>query len=57
MRMAKNLLMKYIALFPGEAADLSRLLNQMSNNQEITSRNTYPGHVTASGIVIHEGKI
>lgn len=52
-----DLLKKYSERFPDEMHRLAPLLQQLSGDSKITSRSTSPGHITASAVVLHAGKI
>ncbi|WP_018133573.1 NUDIX domain-containing protein [Effusibacillus pohliae] len=47
----------YIRHYPDERERISPLLKQIHDNTDPLHRKTLPGHVTASGIVIENGKI
>ena len=48
---------QYLSLFKEETADLQILSEQLTSNVPIVGRENTKGHVTASGIILHEGKI
>jgi adenosylhomocysteinase len=50
----KPLFEKYTRLYPEEVMDLSLLAEQLGDEEDITSRKNFVGHVTASGFVINE---
>jgi 8-oxo-dGTP pyrophosphatase MutT (NUDIX family) len=47
---------KYLVQYPEERERLSSLINQSNLDADLFSRNTLPGHVTASAIVIRKSK-
>jgi 8-oxo-dGTP pyrophosphatase MutT (NUDIX family) len=48
---------RYTDFHPDEADRLAPLLAQLSSGAEMTDRRALPGHVTASGIVIENGRM
>lgn len=48
---------KYLAIFSEEKNNFPELRDQLVDGKPIASRTNYVGHITASGLVIHEGKI
>lgn len=53
----KNIIDTYLKFFPQEVDDLNILLTQLKGEESVTSRKNFFGHITASGIVIHNNKI
>lgn len=48
---------RYLSLYPGEANRIAPLLQQLKLALNILDRKTLPGHITASGIGIKDGKM
>lgn len=46
----------YLNLFPEEKNNLTRLINQIKNNNNIFDRSNMMGHITASGLVLSKDK-
>jgi adenosylhomocysteinase len=44
----------YVRIFPNEASSLRLLAEQLGQSEDITSRNNFVGHMTASGFVVNE---
>ncbi len=53
----KNIVDTYLKFFPQEVDDLNILMTQLKGDEPVTSRKNLFGHMTASGIVIHNNKI
>ncbi len=53
----KNIVDTYLKLFPQEIDDLNMLLTQLKGDELVANRKNFFGHITASGIVIHNNKI
>ena len=52
--MIKTALGAYCKLFPGEAAGLRLLGEQLGRAGDVTARDNFVGHVTVSGFVVDE---
>lgn len=48
---------RYVERYPNEVERLKPLLNQFDSNMEMFDRATLPGHITASGIVVKDGRM
>ncbi|MDB5775504.1 MAG: hydrolase [Herbaspirillum sp.] len=51
------MLHRYVCFYPHEGSELAPLVEQMFKVLEMYDRSALPGHVTASGIAVRDGKI
>jgi hypothetical protein len=47
----------YLDVYPQEKNNINILLDQLSCSSNLLDRKTVPGHITASAIVIEDGKL
>ncbi len=48
---------QYLEFFPDEREELRKLEKLLAGSKSVVDRDNFVGHVTGSGIVVHEGKI
>ncbi|WP_052807238.1 NUDIX hydrolase [Risungbinella massiliensis] len=53
----KNQVNNYLRYYPTEATQLKLLLKHFHEEGDLYDRKSLPGHITASGIVVEDGKI
>lgn len=51
----RDMVANYIQRFKNERDSLTLLIEQLDGHRTLTTRHNFAGHITGSGIVIHEG--
>lgn len=50
--MIQDIIERYLAIFPGERANLQPLLGQLAAGEQLNNRKNFNGHITGNGIIL-----